>query len=143
MTDTDTAPERIWVHHHHPSHNAYDFEGWWHIDEVANGGIPYIPESITDTLTRERDEALNQLDSALYSVEVLEKRVAEARAEVERLREALEWAYRGNGLDQCALTVQSYMSPFEAQKKPVHAIQVGLRQVIDKIRDRAALKEGE
>ena len=38
----------------------------------------------------ERDEALNQLDSARYSVEVLEQRVAAVMAERDRLREALE-----------------------------------------------------
>jgi chromosome segregation ATPase len=37
----------------------------------------------------ERDEALNQLDSARHSVDVLEKRVGVFKAENARLREAL------------------------------------------------------
>ena len=43
-----------------------------------------------EALTAERDEALNQLDSATHSVEVLEKRVAEFMADNARLREALD-----------------------------------------------------
>ena len=39
-----------------------------------------------EALTAERDEALNQLDGARYSVEVLEKRVADLQADNARLR---------------------------------------------------------
>ena len=38
----------------------------------------------------ERDEALNQLDSALHSVDVLERRVAELEAELRRWKKAAE-----------------------------------------------------
>jgi hypothetical protein len=39
-----------------------------------------------EALTAERDEALNQLDSSRYSVEVLEKRVANFMADNARLK---------------------------------------------------------
>jgi hypothetical protein len=47
-----------------------------------------LARALIDT-TAERDEALNQLDSALHSVDVLEKRVETLLAERDALRDAL------------------------------------------------------
>jgi hypothetical protein len=44
---------------------------------------------LIEALQAERDEAINQLDSARHSVEVLEKRVAEFMADNARLRNSL------------------------------------------------------
>ena len=46
----------------------------------------------------ERDEALNQLDSARYSVDVLERRMAAVMAERDRLREAIDYILDGMGI---------------------------------------------
>ena len=60
-----------------------------------------------DALIAKRDEALNQLDSARYSVEVLEKRVAKFMADNARLTAALTDAgpYLERGLDKMAFNI--------------------------------------
>ncbi len=47
-----------------------------------------VMDNTVEALIAERDEALNQLDSARHSVEVLEKRVAKFIADNAQLREA-------------------------------------------------------
>lgn len=67
-----------------------------------------------------------------------------AVAERDKLREALAWAYGGDGLDECALTIQRMTNPFNRPTKPDHSVQIGVRKIIDAMRKRAALKgEGE
>ena len=60
----------------------------WRGSALQEGAFPAAADRIK-ALTAERDEALNQLDGARYSVEVLEKRVAKLMADNARLREAL------------------------------------------------------
>ncbi len=88
---TDDLKSRL-LNEDHNYHEAACHEAWAKIE----------------ALTAERDEALNQLDSARHSVEVLEKRVAKFMADNARLREALAMIdaidpeYR---IDGCAQTV--------------------------------------
>ena len=60
-----------------------------------------------EALTAERDEAINQLDSATHSVEVLENRVAKFMADNARLTAALTDAgpYLERGLDEMAFNI--------------------------------------
>lgn len=57
------------------------------------------------------------------------------------LREALDWAYSGDGLDECALMIDRMASPFFNQTEPCHATQIGVRKVLDAIRKRASTKQ--
>ena len=117
MTMTD-APERIWACMGGPMVGLFVSGG-------NNGGWPeYVREDRVVALTAERDEAINQLDSAIHSQIVLEKRTAavmadrklileerdrtfaltleraeKAEAERDRLREALEYI-----LAECTLS---------------------------------------
>lgn len=52
-----------------------------------------------EALVKERDEAINQLDSARHSVDVLEKRVAHFMSRAERLEEAADYILDGMGID--------------------------------------------
>jgi hypothetical protein len=63
------------------------------------------------------------------------------RARVVELEAALEWAYIGDGLDDCAITIQHMTKPLQKRSDitPNHAVQIGVRKVIDMIRARAAL----
>jgi len=80
----NTAPERIWLQ------DAGDYTGakqatWnsdtgvtWCEDQINDDDTGYVRDDLHTRVVAERDEALNQLDSALHSVDVLERRVAEA-----------------------------------------------------------------
>ena len=125
MTMTN-APERIWACMGGPMVGMFVSGG-------NNGGWPeYVREDRVVALTAERDEAINQLDSAIHSQIVLEKRTAavmadrklileerdrtfaltleraeKAEAERDRLRIALTDAesYLGKGLDKMAYNI--------------------------------------
>lgn len=56
------------------------------------------------------------------------------------LDDALTWVYGGEGLDEAALTFQHVFNPasfLRGRPKPSHSVQVGIRQLVDMIRDRA------
>ena len=80
-----------------------------HAWEMAAKADTQMGQSLADNLQAkaERDEALNQLDSATHSVEVLEKRVAEFMADNARLTAALTDArpYLERGLDKMAFNI--------------------------------------
>ena len=83
--------------------------GDWFGYEVSLKAIDAMEEAADriEQLTAERAEAINQLDSARYSVEVLEKRVAKFMADNARLTAALTDArpYLERGLDKMALNI--------------------------------------
>ena len=83
--------------------------GDWFGYDVSLKAIDAMDEAADriEQLTAERDEALNQLDSATHSVEVLEKRVAEFMADNARLTVALTDArpYLERGLDKMAFNI--------------------------------------
>jgi hypothetical protein len=131
MTD---APERIWLAH--------------------NGGLPSgnYPQEMKKGYVRE--DLHTALQARLAEVEadkrwIMEERdrtfalmlsraeAAEARVKV--LEDALQWAYSGDGLDQCAFAFQRVTNPLRRPDGSDHAVQVGIRRVIDMIRKRAAL----
>jgi hypothetical protein len=85
------------------------------------------------------DDALSSCVRGIEAADALEAK----DAEIARLREALAWAYQGDGLDEVAMTFQHVTGLFGKNKGPNHTVQIGLRVVIDKIRERAALAEGE
>ena len=66
-----TAPERIWA----DANRQWSSVGWSQSNEFV-GDVEYVRADIASTLTAERDEAINQLDSAIHSQIVLEKRTA-------------------------------------------------------------------
>lgn len=75
--------------------------------EAASGCFCAAVADRIEALTAERDEAINQLDSATHSVEVLEKRVAKFMADNARLTAALTDArpYLERGLDKMAFNI--------------------------------------
>ena len=74
-------------------------------------------------------------------------KVAALADEVERLRglaESLYAMYSGDGLDEAAIIIQRAIRPGVRNPKPDHAVQVGVRMLIDRIREAAeAAGEGE
>jgi len=77
---------------------------------MTGGDLADLCQPLADAIeavTAERDEALNQLDSAIHSVEVLEKRVAKFMADNARLTAALTDAgpYLERGLDKMAFNI--------------------------------------
>lgn len=46
--------DRIWASHLQEDHPGHPFEGWWHCDEAAAQGVPFIREDIHNTLLTER-----------------------------------------------------------------------------------------
>jgi len=105
--------------------------------ERAKAAQDAVLSSIGGTFGAQRQSA----SDARYALEDLARALIETTAERDALRAALEWAWSGDGLDECALLIQRTMNPFAAPQKPDHAVQVGLRIVIDTIRKRAALQE--
>jgi flagellar motility protein MotE (MotC chaperone) len=82
-TNTNTSPEAV-----------ERYEARRKIDRAFNTPSAALKEirelkARAEAAEAERDEALNQLDSARHSVDVLEKRVGVFKAENARLREAL------------------------------------------------------
>ena len=112
------------------------FSFGWTADQAANA---------IEQLIAERDEALNQLDSARYSVEVLEKRVAKFMADNARLREALnglltsvEHADFEDGRCCCGDDMLHHQSPMDCGHTPVDMGEYHASLAIKKAR--AALK---
>lgn len=98
--------------------------------------------NLSSWIDRRRKEVGPYADHIVHSVKAYEARITALEAENARLKYALEWAYSGDGLDECALVIDRMLSPFKVPKSPCHATQVGIRQVLDAICARAAL-EGE
>ena len=87
MTDTNNAPERIWIE---DEFGEGDDDQWtygtWDVRNYRGYVVEYVRADIVQALTAERDEAwayMSALQGDLYDAVMIE-------AERDRLREALE-----------------------------------------------------
>lgn len=67
-----TAPDRIYAHEaiDNGPCDGWDFEGTWHVDEGANGGVEYIRSDLHATLQAE-NERLRHCRESLATLLVL------------------------------------------------------------------------